>query len=261
MAKKPEELREERKAIYVESLKRRQSLDLIEPLGRKIQSFLDGALAAEEVFKAAHHVVAQGDKLTKRFRNRPDVILAEIAMDENRYTTEIHEIGIKARLGDITAVFSDAIVNPADPRGIMAQGVAGAIKAAGGEEIEKEAVARAPIAIGKVIATTAGTLPNRHIIHVAVADEPDGPSSPEKVKRAVIAALTLAEELALESIALPGLGTGTGKISPEDSAAAILEAIRAHNPKSLSDITLIDRDEKIVRAFAGALERFDEENE
>jgi O-acetyl-ADP-ribose deacetylase (regulator of RNase III) len=260
MAKKTEESREERKLRFIEALKRRQARDLIEPLGQKIKAFMEGQLAPEEVFKTVHVVAVQSDKVTKRFKNRPDVVLAEIAMDENKFTTEIGVMGIKAREGDITALFADAIVNPADPRGVMAQGVAGAIKAAGGEEIEKEAVAQAPLTVGRAVATTAGKLPNVRVIHVAVATEPGGPSSPEQVKLAVAAALALAEELQLESVAIPGLGAGAGKVSPDAAAAAILEAVKAHCPKSLSDITLVDRDEEIVRAFVGVLEQFDEES-
>jgi O-acetyl-ADP-ribose deacetylase (regulator of RNase III) len=173
---------------------------------------------------------------------------------------DVGDVGVKARLGDITTLFVDAIVNPADPRGVMAQGVAGVIKAAGGDAIEKEAVAKAPLAVGAAVATTAGTLQNFKIIHVAVAAEPEGPSSPEAVRRAAVAALALAEELKLESIAIPGLGTGAGGVSPDDAAAAIFEALKAHKPKSLSDVTLVDRDEGVVAAFVRVLEKFEEEN-
>jgi len=259
MAKKQEESREDRKLRFIDTLKRKQTRELIEPLGQKIQAFMEGALSPEEVFKTVHYVAAQSDKVTKRFRNRPDVVLAEMAMDENKFTTDINEMGVKARHGDITTLFADAIVNPADPGGVMTRGLAGAIKAAGGEEIEREAIARAPVTVGVAIATTAGKLPNMHVIHVAIEEEPGGASSPERVKRAAAAALMLAEELKAESIAIPGLGTGAGGVSPEESAAAILEALRAHRPKSVSDVTLVDRDERVVAAFVKALERFEEE--
>jgi O-acetyl-ADP-ribose deacetylase (regulator of RNase III) len=257
---KKEEARAERKLKFIESLKRRQTRDLIEPLAKKIDSFMEGKLAPEDLFKAIHYVAAQSEKVTKKFRNRPDVVLAEIAMDENKFTTEVGDINIKARLGDIMTLFVDAIVNPADPRGVMTEGVAEAIKAAGGDEIEHEAVAKAPIAAGSGVATTAGTLQNLRVIHVAVSAEPGGASSPDTVKLAVSAALKLAEELDLESIAIPGLGTGSGGVSPDDSASAIFAAIRAHKPKSLSDVTLVSRDEGVVAAFVKILERFDEEN-
>lgn len=257
---KKEEARAERKLRFIESLKRRQTRDLIEPLAKKIDSFMEGKLAPEDLFKAIHYVSIQSEKVTKKFRNRPDVVLAEIAMDENKFTTEVGDINIKARLGDILTLFVDAIVNPADPRGIMTEGLAGAIKSEGGDEIEHEAVAKAPIALGAAIATTAGTLQNLRIIHVAVAAEPGGASSPDAVKLAVSTALKLAEELDLESIAIPGLGTGAGGVSPDDSASAIFAAIRAHKPKSLSDVTLVSRDEGVVAAFVKILEKFDEEN-
>ncbi len=257
---KKEEARQERKVKFIESLKRRETRDLIEPFAKKIDSFMEGKLAPEELFKALHYVAAQSEKVTKKFRNRPDVVLAEIAMDENKFTTEIGDIDVKARLGDVMTLFVDAIVNPADPRGVMTDGVAGVIKAAGGDEIEKEAVAKAPIAAGSAIATTAGTLQNLRIIHVGIAAEPGGASSPDTVKLAASAALALAEELDLESIAIPGLGTGAGGLSPDDSAAAIFEAIKAHTPKRLSAVTLIASDEPMAAAFARVLEKFDEEN-
>ena len=255
-----EEAREERKRTFIESLKRRQARDLLEPLGRKIQTFLDGKLNPEDVFKIVQYVAVQSEKVTKRYRNRPDVVLAEIAMDENKFTTEINEIGIKARLGDITVLFADAIVNSADPRGTMTEGVAATIKAAGGDEIEREAVAKAPLTVGTAVATTAGSLQNLYIIHVAVAGDPGGASSPENVRLAASAALKLADALKIESLAIPGLGTGVGKVSPDESAAAIIDAIKAHAAKSLSDITLVSRDEEMVDAFVRVLERFDEEH-
>lgn len=257
---KKEEARAERKLKFIESLKRRQTRDLIEPLAKKIDSFMEGKLAPEDLFKAIHYVAVQSEKVTKKFRNRPDVVLAEIAMDENKFTTEVGDINVKARLGDIMTLFVDAIVNPADPRGVMTDGVAAAIKAAGGDEIEREAVAKAPIAVGAAIATTAGKLQNVRIIHVSVSSEPGGTSSADTVRLAVSAALKLADELDLESIAIPGLGTGAGGVSPDDSAAAIFEAITSHKPKSLTDVTLVSLDGPMVAAFVKILEKFDEEN-
>jgi O-acetyl-ADP-ribose deacetylase (regulator of RNase III) len=261
MTRNTHESREERRAAFIETMKRRQVLSLLEPLERKLGSYREGKLPLDDLFKSLHFIMAQSDKIVKRYRNRPDVILAEIAMDETKYTTEIGEIVVRARHADITMLFADAIVNPADPRGVMAAGVAAAIKEAGGAEIEKEAVSKTPIGIGKPVATSAGTLPNLHVIHVAVAEEPGGSSSPEKVRAAAAAALSLAEELGVESIALPALGTGAGGLSLEDSAGAITAAIEAHARRSVTDVTLVGRDEKTVAALAAALERWDEEHE
>ena len=126
MTKKEEE-RAERKRKFIDSLKRRQTKDLVEPLAKKIESFIEGKLAPEEIFKTIHHAAAQSEKITKKYRNRPDVVLAEIAMDENKFTADVGDVGVKARLGDITTLFVDAIVNPADPRGVMALDAPGAM--------------------------------------------------------------------------------------------------------------------------------------
>ncbi len=258
MARNTQDSREERRARFIETLKRRQVLELIGPLEQKLHAYRDGKLPIDDLFKSLHYIMGQSEKVVKRYRNRPEVVLAEIAMDENKFTTDVGELCVKARLGDITALFADAIVNPADPRGVMTAGVAAAIKAAGGDAIEKEAVSRSPISTEKPVATTAGTLPNLHVIHVPVAGAPDAASTPELIRAATAAALALAEELGAESIALPALGAGGGKVSAEDSAAAIVEALAAHAARSLTDVTLVARDERALAAFVETLERYEE---
>ena len=63
------------------------------------------------------------------------------------FETNFQGVKIKVLRGDITKLKVDAIVNPANSFGYMSGGVALAIKRAGGEEIEKEAVKKAPIEI------------------------------------------------------------------------------------------------------------------
>ena len=63
--------------------------------------------------------------------------------------------------GDIAALDVDAVANAANDRLWMGAGVAGALKRAGGDEIEHEAVAQGPIAVGDAVATGAGRLPAR----------------------------------------------------------------------------------------------------
>ena len=52
---------------------------------------------------------------------------------------------LEVREGDIAAVEADAIANAANDRLWMGAGVAGALKRAGGGEIEREAMALGPI--------------------------------------------------------------------------------------------------------------------
>lgn len=261
MVKESEEARDERKRRFIAALREKKCRDLIEPLARKIDSYVKGEITPEDVFKTVKYVARESDEIAGTFKKRPDVILAGIAMEENKYVTEISEINIKARQGDLTAVFTDAVINPANAKGVMSAGVAGAIKNAGGEGIEKEVVSKAPIPVGGAIATGAGSLPNLYVIHAVTVDEPSGSSSPENVKNALAAALKTAEEIECESLAIPGMGTGAGTVAPKESANAIVDAIKSHAAEHLSDIILIDRNDEMVEAFVTALERYDEENE
>ena len=75
---------------------------------------------------------------------------------------------IEIRQGDITAQPDiNAIVNAANTELWLGAGVAGAIARRGGPEVEREAIAKAPIRLGEAVATTAGNLPNRFVIHAA----------------------------------------------------------------------------------------------
>jgi O-acetyl-ADP-ribose deacetylase len=68
---------------------------------------------------------------------------------------------LEVREGDIAAVEADAVANAANNELGMGAGVAGALKRAGGDEIEREAMALGPIPLGGAVATTAGRLPAR----------------------------------------------------------------------------------------------------
>lgn len=155
--------------------------------------------------------------------------------------------------GDLTTLAVDAVVNPANSRGEMGGGVAGAIRRAGGREIEREAMAQAPIPVGKAVATTAGKLPARFVIHAPTMEKPAQRTTVEAVRRATRAALQLAEELELSSIALPGMGTGVGRVPVDEAAAAIVDTVTSFPPHHLRRIILIDRNNEMVEAFRKAL--------
>src|SRR5947209_10371407 len=102
--------------------------------------------------------------------------------------------------GDIAAFALDAIANAANDRLWMGAGVAGAIKRAGGEEIEREAVAQGPIEVGEAVATGAGRLRARHVIHGAVMGQ-DLRTSADLVRRTTARCLEVADELGARSLA------------------------------------------------------------
>ncbi len=155
--------------------------------------------------------------------------------------------------GDITEIDADALVNPANSLLIMGGGVAGAIKRKGGAEIEEEARKYAPVPVGEAIITHAGKLKARFIIHAPTMEKPAMLTTTEKVKKAVLAALKLAEEKGLESIAFPGMGTGVGGLSAEEGANAMRDAIiefkKSNAFRHLRRIILVAYTDDLYREF------------
>ncbi|MEM4389555.1 MAG: macro domain-containing protein [Candidatus Micrarchaeia archaeon] len=154
--------------------------------------------------------------------------------------------------GDITRVECDALVNPANSACRMGGGVALAIRQAGGEEIEREAVAKAPVPVGKAVATTAGKLPAKFVLHAPTMRTP-GKTDVAAVRKAVKAALELACELRLGTIAFPGMGTGVGGVPLDEAARAMVEEIVGWKEDFPKRVLLVARDEALARAFGNAV--------
>jgi O-acetyl-ADP-ribose deacetylase (regulator of RNase III) len=129
--------------------------------------------------------------------------------------------------GDITARPVDAIVNAANNAFWMGSGVAGAIKARGGAQIEREAMAQGPVAVGESVLTTGGSLLARHVIHAAVMGQ-DLQTDALLIGQATASALALANSRALASIAFPALGTGVGGFPIEECARVMVRTVREH---------------------------------
>jgi len=149
----------------------------------------------------------------------------------------------------------DAVVNPANSSGKMGGGVAGVIKKVGGAQIEKEAVAQAPVAIGEAILTKAGSLPCKWVIHSPTMEKPAEKTTAEKVFRAAAAAIELAKKKNIKTLAFPGMGTGVGRVPPEEAAKAIVDAIKNFGDKMLDTVYLVDLNEEMVSAFKKAVAR------
>ena len=82
--------------------------------------------------------------------------------------TSVGNTRIEVATGDITQLEVDAIANAANTELWMDDGVAGAIKRAGGEAVEMEAMLQGPIEVGEAVVTTGHDLKARWVIHVAV---------------------------------------------------------------------------------------------
>lgn len=137
---------------------------------------------------------------------------------------------VRVEQGDITAFTGDAIVNAANNHLQLGAGVAGAIRRRGGPSIQAECDAyireHGPIRVGEAVATGAGELGVRWVIHAAAMG--DEPASERSIREATASALRLARDLGVRSIAFPILGAGVGGFPFRRSAEIMLGAIDEH---------------------------------
>jgi O-acetyl-ADP-ribose deacetylase len=134
---------------------------------------------------------------------------------------------IEVREGDITELEVDAIANAANTELRHGGGVAGAIVRAGGSSIQEESDSKAPIELGEAVATGAGDLPSRWVIHAATM-RLGGPTSAEIIRDATASTLRVADELGARSLGLVAFGTGVGGFPVTEAARIEVEEARRH---------------------------------
>lgn len=170
----------------------------------------------------------------------------------------IGSCGIKIVHGDITDMAVDAIVNAANNKLLMGGGVAGAIKEKGGASIEDEAVKKGPIEIGGAIATSAGALRARYVIHAATMGG-DYRTDEIKIRNSCRSALRVADELKIKSIAFPALGSGVGgfplKASAKIMAQEVMKYLREAKT-SLKEIIFCMREKEAYEIFDNNVARY-----
>ncbi len=167
---------------------------------------------------------------------------------------------IEVIMGDITKLSIEAIVNPANSLMIMGGGVAGAIRRVGGDVIEAEARRYAPVPIGKAVITTAGKLPSKYVIHSPTMEKPAMRTTKEKVRKAVKAALEVAEERGIKEVAFPGMGTGVGGVPPNEAAEVMINEILKFlkESRNLRRVVLVAFNNELYEAFENSLRRVKE---
>lgn len=117
--------------------------------------------------------------------------------------------------GDITKIEGvDYIVNAANGAvGVMGSGVAGAIRRAGGTEIQDAAFlmcSKADYYPGDIYMTHAGRLLFKNVIHLVTMRNPGGVTSYEIVEDCLKNLINYCNVMGIKKIALPALGTGVG---------------------------------------------------
>ena len=150
---------------------------------------------------------------------------------------------IEILLGDITKMNVDAVISSDGSYLNMSGGVSRAIRKAGGSVIQKQTRQHIPVELGSVIATSAGRLYAKYVIHSAVVTRREGTvcSDVDIVRRATINCLNEADRLGCQSIAMPALGTGGGKLDVEFVVYAMIDTVfeELENKHNLQKVTIV----------------------
>jgi len=147
--------------------------------------------------------------------------------------------------GDITTEQVDAIVNAANSSLLGGGGVDGAIHRRGGPEILAECRAlRASrygrgLPEGQAVATTAGRLPARWVIHTVGPVWSDTNDRSAALRDCYTNSLAVAAELGAKTVAFPLISSGIFRWPKEDAVRQALAGIRAADTSTVDGIRLV----------------------
>jgi O-acetyl-ADP-ribose deacetylase (regulator of RNase III) len=162
-------------------------------------------------------------------------------------------------IGDITTQDVDAIVNAANGSLMGGGGVDGAIHRAGGPAILAECkrvrAERFPggLPTGEAVATTAGDLPARWVIHTVGPVYSGSDEDAAKLAGCHRESLRVAEELGAHTVAFPAISTGIYGYPLELAAPVALDAVR-DAPPSLEEVRFVLFGRRAHDVFSEALE-------
>lgn len=161
--------------------------------------------------------------------------------------------------GDITLVEADAIVNAANSALLGGGGVDGAIHRAAGPEVLAECRRIGGCKTGSAVATGAGKLHARHIIHAVAPIYQNTAHDAALLRNAYATSLMLADALGNRSIAFPSLGTGAYGYPIHAAAPIALRAVVDHlsGTTGLERVTFILFSDDDLRAYETALAALD----
>ncbi|MET8635801.1 O-acetyl-ADP-ribose deacetylase [Streptomyces sp. NPDC057746] len=157
--------------------------------------------------------------------------------------------------GDITRQSVDAIVNAANSSLLGGGGVDGAIHRRGGPAILEECRAlRASrygrgLPTGRAVATTAGELDARWVIHTVGPVFADSEDRSELLASCYREALRVADGLGARTVAFPAVSTGVYRWPMEDAARIAVETVRSTDT-AVEEIRFVLFDERAYEAFA-----------
>lgn len=169
---------------------------------------------------------------------------------------------VEAIEGDITTEHVDAIVNAANSLLLGGGGVDGAIHAAAGPDLLEECRRlRAGrwhdgLPVGEAVATGAGDLPARWVVHTVGPNRHRGQTDPALLASCFSRSLDVASEVGARSVAFPAISAGVYGWDAHEVADIAVAAVRAwvhDHPGQLDLVRFVLFGPAIHQAFVDAL--------
>ncbi|XP_035673943.1 protein mono-ADP-ribosyltransferase PARP14-like [Branchiostoma floridae] len=168
----------------------------------------------------------------------------------NQQQMTIGNVTLQVQQGDITTESVDAIIVPTNNKLRLDAGVAQVVSRKAGGSLQAECLAvvqqYGELQNGAVATTGAGSLPCRHVLHLANPQ-------PNHLKDNIKHCLQTADQKKLKSVALPAIGTGGINISPDQSAKGMLDGIaefvQQSNPQNLALVRITIFQPQMLQTF------------
>ncbi|MER6054576.1 MULTISPECIES: O-acetyl-ADP-ribose deacetylase [Streptomyces] len=160
--------------------------------------------------------------------------------------------------GSITEQDVDAVVNAANSSLLGGGGVDGAIHRQGGSEILaacrdlRASHYGKGLPAGEAVATTAGRLPARWVIHTVGPVWSASEDRSQLLASCHREALRVAGELGARTVAFPAISTGVYRWPLEDAARIATETVRA-TPTSVEEVRFVLFDDRAYEVFAARI--------
>ena len=162
---------------------------------------------------------------------------------------------LRAVRGDITQADVDVVVNAANPGLLGGGGVDGAIHAAGGPAILaecRETVARLPggrLPRGQAVATTAGRLPARWVVHTAGPVWSASRDLSAVLRSCYSESLRVADGLGARTVAFPAISAGVYGWPLDDAARQAVAGVRSVTVEHVQEVRFVLFGDEALAAF------------
>jgi O-acetyl-ADP-ribose deacetylase len=157
--------------------------------------------------------------------------------------------------GDITRVAADAIVNAANSKLAGGEGVDGAIHRAGGPSILEECRKIGSCPTGSAVATSAGKLPAKYVLHTVGPVYHGKEKDVEQLATCHLTCLDLAAEKGCRSVAFPAISTGAYGYPLREASVIAVGSVHGwllNHPGEIDRITFVLFDDDALAAYKGA---------